>query len=233
MEAIILAGGLGTRLRSVVSDKPKALAPINGRPFLKLLLEQLSNKGFSRVILATGYLGGQILSVIGRNFAGMSIEYSQEDEPLGTGGALAKAMAKCSQNCVFAINGDTWLDLDFHGAFSFWRQTGGIVIVGIYQEDVSRYGKLEIVDGQIVNLGEKNAAGSGWVNGGCYILPVDLFATKSFGSVFSFERDFLPAYLQKKSAWLFPSSGYFQDIGIPEDYKIFAGSWEHMQTSGH
>lgn len=221
MEAIILAGGLGTRLRPVVGEKPKSLALINGEPFLYLLLKRLASAGFQHLILATGYMGSQIRQAVGNTFAGMALEYSHETRPLGTGGALAKAMRHCRGNFVFALNGDTWLDMDYSAAAELWRKRGGIVITGVLVEDVERYGSLEIDADFVRSISEKNSRGPGWINGGSYVLPTDLFVNLQDDSYFSFEKDFLPGFLRRYSASLFHATGSFWDIGIPEDYMAF------------
>jgi len=222
IEAIVLAGGFGTRLRPVVSDVPKPMAPIGDKPFLAYLLENLSKQGVSRVILSVGYMADKIMGYFGNKYSGMEVIYSKEETPLGTGGAIRLALDLVLGDHVFVFNGDTYLDLEIHIIELLWQNEQKPVIVGVSVDDTSRFGTLKIsssglsVDGFL----EKNTKSSGIINAGCYLIPIGLLNEFSSGNKFSFEKEFLES--NKISNFIFfKSSGYFTDIGIPADYMTF------------
>lgn len=221
MEAIILCGGGGTRLRPVLADRPKALAPINGTPFLHLLLQMLRAGGFERIILATGYLAEQISEITGPEFAGMEIVYSREISPLGTGGAVAKACAKCISDIVFIMNGDTWLNMDFRAAARLCRATDNLALSCLRVQDASRFGAVSLSGGKINALHEKGVSGPGWINAGCYVAPAAVLERLPKGKPFSFERDFLEKRLPVQPAEFHEAKGPFFDIGTPASYAEF------------
>lgn len=216
MEAIVLAGGFGTRLASVVSDVPKPLAPVAGRPFLFWLLDTLAGQGVARVVLATGHRAEMIEAAIGPRFAGMAVAYSREDAPLGTGGAMWKALALAEGARVLALNGDTWLGADLR-AMEAHAPAADLVVAVRPVEDRSRYGSVVVEAGRITGTREKGEAGPGLVNGGTYLLRRDLPEKRPFGGAFSFEAELLekPHGLDVRA---FPVDGRFIDIGTPEDY---------------
>ncbi|MCS6855993.1 MAG: sugar phosphate nucleotidyltransferase, partial [Elioraea sp.] len=147
-EVVVLAGGLGTRLRAVVSEVPKPLAPVAGRPFLHWLLEGFARRGIARAVLAIGYRGGMIRDAVGARFAGMDIAYAEEETPLGTGGALWAALPLCRGERAFAANGDSWLGLDL-SAFSAASAAADLVLAVRQVPDRSRYGSV-LVEGDRV-----------------------------------------------------------------------------------
>lgn len=220
LTGIILAGGLGTRLRSVVSEVPKALAPVAGRPFLAWLLDFLSINGFSRVILATGYKGEMILDAFGETYKGMSLIYSKEESPLGTGGALAKAIDFVQTEYVFVINGDTWITLDYRRFLQFVREEQKELAMALANvDDVARYGAVELgVDGNILGLLEKGASGSGKINGGVYLMRKSVLNFLPAKKQFSFEAEVLPQLVNKLSVKGYTETSDFIDIGVPSDY---------------
>ena len=218
MEAIILAGGFGTRLASVLSDRPKALAPVGEEPFLILLLRKLSNEGFRRAIIATGHLGDQIVAALGCKVGGVEIVFSRESEPLGTGGAARLAIELARSSEVFVINGDTWVDLDYGDMIAFHhRHESKVTVAVVPVPDTTRYGTLEIVNDRIVSFREKSASGQGVINAGNYLLNRDVFASFALPKRFSIERDFLEEYLDVLKPAAFRARGSFIDIGIPDD----------------
>ena len=214
MQAIILAGGLGTRLRSVVSDVPKPMAMINDKPFLYYLLNTLNNQGFNKVILAVGYKKEVIEDYFKNQFKNIKIVYSVEDQPLGTGGAIKKALDYVDESYAYIFNGDTFFDIDF----SKFKTSKDIAIACKYLENFDRYGKVEITDGIITSFYEKQSNQSGYINGGVYCIKKDIFKNYNFSEKFSFEKDFLEPYITKLSIEAYCSNSYFIDIGIPEDY---------------
>lgn len=219
MEAIVLAGGFGTRLREVVPDLPKPMAPVAGRPFLEILLTALAHKGFRRIVLSLGYMASSVIDHFGDEFAGMELVYEVETSPLGTGGAVRQSLDRCRADHVFIFNGDTYLDLEVPALEAQWRMTGVPIIVARRVQDTSRFGRLEVADGRIVGFAEKGAGGPGLINAGCYVFPVSMLAGCPRGQSFSLEADFLAKIVSRQRIDLFLSAGRFIDIGVPEDFK--------------
>lgn len=220
-EAIILAGGLGTRLRPVVSDVPKPLAPVAGRPFIAWLLDNLEAAGIRRVILAAGY-GAQVLQrAIGHGWGRMSVDYSVEDRPLGTGGALKLAAARVQGNGVHVLNGDTFLALD-RKAFARETLASGC-IAGVALADVAdawRYGAVELVDGRVIGFSEKGRSGPARINAGAYFLTPAAIARLPVADAFSFESAVLEQLVTERQLAGFTATERFIDIGVPEDYAL-------------
>lgn len=220
--AIILAGGLGTRLRSVVSDVPKVLAPVAGKPFLEHVLRRLAAGGFDRVVLAVGYMRDQIIAAIGTEFLGLSVSYSIEEVPLGTGGAIRKALMALDAPRAFVINGDTWLEVDYRQmlaahAAACTRVTLATARVNI----VSRYGSVVTDgDGRAIRFTEKGEQQPGQINGGVYVVERTAFDGVDLPPAFSFESDFLMPQCASLHPLTFPDTGRFIDIGVPEDYAL-------------
>lgn len=218
MEAIVLAGGLGTRLRQVVADVPKAMAPVAGRPFLEILLTTLAGKGFTRVVLSLGYLSEQIVRHFGDRYADMELVYEIEDTPLGTGGALRAALERCTGEHVFVFNGDTFLDLEVTEVVSQLSRDAGPIIVARDVPDTSRYGRLDVESGRVRGFMEKGVAGPGLINAGCYVLPRHCLDAFTLGQPFSLESDYLAHAVTQEHVGVFVTRGYFIDIGVPDDY---------------
>jgi len=167
MEAIVLAGGFGTRLAHVVSDVPKPMAPVCGRPFLRFILDDLQVKGMERVILAVGYRQEIIREYFGGQYRGMQILYSTEDTPLFTGGAIKKALCLCRDDRVFVVNGDTFFDADLNAML---EEETPIVVAVKRLEKFSRYGTVHVSDGRITGFTEKCPCEEGLINGGVYLI---------------------------------------------------------------
>ena len=218
MEAIVLAGGLGTRLREVVPGLPKPMAPVAGRPFLEILLTTLARKGFRRVALSLGYMAEKVVAHFGNQFAGMELVYEIEDTPLGTGGAVRQALTRCHEGHVFVFNGDTYLDLEVSDVEARWQIHQVPIIVAREVPDTARYGRLNAVGERVIGFLEKGVAGPGLINAGCYVLPVAALNKFALGQAFSLETDFLAKIVGEQRIDLFVSNGHFIDIGIPEDY---------------
>ena len=218
MDVVILAGGFGTRLRSFVSDVPKPMAPVAGKPFLEILLASLSNKGITRAVLSLGHMADVVAQHFGSKFQGIDLVYAIETQPLGTGGAIRVALKSCVQQVALVINGDTFLELDVSALETQWNQTGRPFIVGIEVDDTTRFGRL-VLDGQrVVGFAEKKAGGSGVINSGHYLLPTDIFDGFDRPDPFSFEIDFLMPNVQNLDFEVFRTNGLFIDIGVPEDF---------------
>ena len=218
MEAIVLAGGQGTRLRQVLPDVVKPMALVGGHPFLELLLLRLAANGFHRVVLSLGYRADSIRDHFGSNFAGMEIVNVVEEAPLGTGGGMRLAMGKCEAEHTFVFNGDTFLDLDIAALEARWQRSRCIIIVARDVSDTARYGRLLVHGNRVTGFLEKGKAGPGLINAGCYVLPKGALDDFAEGSPFSFETDFLVPAVGTTRMEYFASKGYFIDIGIPEDY---------------
>ena len=220
-EAIVLAGGFGTRLRGVVDDVPKPLAPVAGRPFLAWVLDRLSAGGMRRCILATGYLSDVIEQRIGARWQKMEIAYSVEPEPLGTGGAIRLASSRLHGDAAHVLNGDTWLEYDPIALEAAARDAGVPMAIALaHVDDVARYGAVDIdIDhGRVAGFREKGEAGAGWINAGCYFLGADALAALPARDAFSFEQDVLQPRVQAGAVGAFTATDGFIDIGVPEDY---------------
>lgn len=217
-EAVILAGGYGTRLRRVVADVPKPMAPIAGRPFLEIQLGLLSRRGFGHAVLAIGYLGHMIVDHFGDRFDDLELSYTIEESPLGTGGAMQRALERCRSDRAFVLNGDTYLELDFEAADRLWQADQRGVLVARAVPDTARYGRLAVADGWVHGLIEKGAAGPGVINAGCYLLGRGQLAEFAAQPPFSFENDYLARQLPVAPFHLLLADGLFIDIGVPEDF---------------
>lgn len=220
-EAIILAGGFGTRLQSVVSDVPKPMAPVAGRPFLTYLLDRLQKQGYTHVVLATGYLHEKVEEFFGHEYRGISIDYARELSPLGTGGAMVNALQYCHEDAVTVINGDTLFDIDHERLCRFAEEKDTSLAIVLRQvPDAGRYGSVEIdANGCITTFKEKNAeAGGGLINGGIYRIQRSLLDGFTLGEKFSFEQELMQQRYRDERYYAYADGAYFLDIGIPEDY---------------
>ena len=218
MEAIILAGGFGTRLQQVVPGTPKPMAIVGGRPFLEIALADLARKGIQRVVLSLGYLAETIQSHFGEEYAGMTISYAVENTPLGTGGGIRLAIESCVEGHVFIFNGDTYLDLEIDAVERHWQNNHHPLIIGREVPDTSRYGRLITDDKHVIGFSEKGMTGPGLINAGCYVFCRDQLDEFPLNTAFSLEVDYLARTVKENPFDLFVTNGYFIDIGIPEDY---------------
>jgi D-glycero-alpha-D-manno-heptose 1-phosphate guanylyltransferase len=219
-EAIVLAGGLGTRLSPVVPDLPKAMAPIGGRPFIDLLLDALAAGGCNRVVVAVGYRRERIIDHLGGRYGPIDVAYSIEEKPLGTGGAIRQALASVQDGDCLVLNGDTWADIDYAGMIEARRDSGALISIAVRRvHDVSRYGAVDAAGGRVVRFREKGSAGPGLINAGVYAIERSLFEVVSApAAAFSFEADFLIPNLHLLAPLAFEMEGAFIDIGVPADY---------------
>ena len=218
MEAVVLAGGLGTRLRAVVGDVPKPMAPVAGRPFLEILLGSLARKGVQRTVLSVGYLADRISGHFGESFRGMRLAYAVEREPLGTGGAARLAAESCSGDAFLLLNGDTFLDIELAELDAHRRAHGNPVVVGREVPDVARFGSIAVKHGRLAGFVEKGASGPGLVNAGCYVIDRGMLHSRPVGDPFSLARDLFPSELVRRPVDVFVTRGLFIDIGVPEEY---------------
>jgi D-glycero-alpha-D-manno-heptose 1-phosphate guanylyltransferase len=220
-EAIILAGGLGTRLRSAVPDLPKCMAPVNGKPFIAYVIEFLQAQGVEKFILSLGYKHEVITSFIIKQYPALSVDYSIEEAPLGTGGAIRYACLKTSENNVIATNGDTLFKIDAAKLFGFHAMCGADCTLSLKpMRNFDRYGVVELnKDYSIKSFKEKQQYEEGLINGGLYILNTKKFLAEYLPLKFSFEKDYLEALYTKRRMYGVIQDEYFIDIGIPEDYE--------------
>ncbi|MDQ8051137.1 nucleotidyltransferase family protein [Luteibacter sp.] len=218
-EAIVLAGGFGTRLRSVVEQLPKPLAPVAGRPFVAWVLDHLAGQGIERVVMATGYLAKMVESALGDSWHGMDLAYSVEVEPLGTGGAIALARTMVTGEGVHVVNGDTYLRYSPGAMVELVTPNGADMAMALAEvDDVSRYGAVSSAAGRVVAFSEKGQSGPGYINAGCYYLGAATLAALPVGQRFSFENDVLmPGAVHGRVAAYTETSGFI-DIGVPEDF---------------
>jgi D-glycero-alpha-D-manno-heptose 1-phosphate guanylyltransferase len=218
MEAIVLAGGFGTRLRELVPDLPKPMAPIAGRPFLEILLCDLAVKGFDHVILSLGYKAEAISSYFGTHYAGLRIDSVVETEPLGTGGGVRLACELAKADHLYIFNGDTYLDLEAAAVEALWQRSQNPVIVARSVTDTTRYGRLLVDEGRVIGFTEKGVSGPGLINAGCCVLSRVQLNALPPAVPFSLEQDFLAPLVQRSPVEAFVTEGDFIDIGIPEDF---------------
>ena len=218
MEAIVLAGGFGTRLASRLNGVPKPMAPVAGVPFLEILLLALRNVGCRRAMLSVGYLHHIIQGHFGANFEGMQLDYVIEESPLGTGGAIRTALASATEPTVLVLNGDTFLEVDFAGMLAFHKaQSADLTLAVAHQPDIARYGEVLITGDRVTGFQEKGRSGPGWINAGVYALNKNTPWPEGLAENFSFETSFLLPEVARRHFAAFQSHGLFLDIGIPED----------------
>jgi D-glycero-alpha-D-manno-heptose 1-phosphate guanylyltransferase len=220
-EAIILAGGLGTRLRSVVADFPKCMAPVAGKPFLYFVIEHLKNQGVDKFIFSLGYKREMIEAWLKEQYSILNIQYSTEEEPLGTGGAIKLACSLAKEKNVLILNGDTFFKVDINELSAFHNSCGADCTLSLKpMHDFDRYGVVEMNhDHSISSFKEKKQYKSGLINGGVYALNVTGFLQEELPQKFSFEKDYLEQYFNKRKMYGVVQDEYFIDIGIPEDYE--------------
>ncbi len=220
MQAIILAGGRGTRLQSLISDIPKPMAPVRGKPFLYYLLNHLKSFSFNEIILSVGYKAQYIKDYFGTTFGPFKITYSVESEPLGTGGAIKQSLTFAKPVPTFVLNGDTFCPIDFDQMFKKHISKNSLLTIALCQvKDTSRYGAVELRNDKIITFCEKGNSGPGWINSGAYIVSPTIFELFSLPKKFSLEKDFLEPYLSKLNPCPFKSEKSFLDIGTPIDYQ--------------
>ncbi len=219
-EAIILAGGMGTRLKSVVKEVPKPMAPINGKPFLEYLLNHLIKNGIERVIFSVGFKSNIIADHFGDKYQNCELVYVYEDEPLGTGGAIKEAMNSVTEEHVLVTNGDSLFITDIQGQFVFHQNKGADVTLGLKElKDFDRYGTVLVdANSRIHDFQEKTAVKEGLINGGVYIFKVDSFISIDFPQKFSVENNYFQLFTKVHKFYGYQSDGYFLDIGIPSDF---------------
>jgi D-glycero-alpha-D-manno-heptose 1-phosphate guanylyltransferase len=220
--AVILAGGLGTRLRSVVSDRPKVLAEVHGRPFLTYLLDQLVSVKIKEAVLCTGYMADQVRKTLGEAYGPLRLVYSPEPSPLGTGGALRLALPFFHSDPVLVMNGDSFLETDLQHFWNWYRTNGAdAALLLIHMNQTGRYGRVSLDSGdRVLSFSEKDPQGRpGWINGGIYFVRRHLIEAIPEGRPVSLEKEIFPSLIGQ-NLYGYPSQGRFIDIGTPETYAV-------------
>lgn len=220
-ELIILCGGAGSRLRSILPDIPKLLAPIGNKTFLDFLLIFFRSQGIDRFLFCTGHLGFKIREYMLDNYSDVKALFIQEETALGTGGALLHALPYSTQEQVLVTNGDT---LHLTNLNTLWDKhlsvNAACTLQSAFVPDVSRYGAFTWnEDDRVLGFREKGMSGAGWINSGIYMVNKERLLKKKLPVQFSFENDCLPDLVKDKSLWVTRKEGYFLDIGIPEDFE--------------
>lgn len=225
MQAIILAGGLGIRLRSLVNDRPKPMALVNQKPFLEYILMNLRKHGIKEVVLAVGYMNDCIKNYFfdGKQLD-LHIRYSVENKQLGTGGAILNALNLVNDEKLLILNGDTYFNVDYNKMLDFSKKNNSRFTIALrLVDDSKRYGVVELDESnKIINFVEKNKASfSSYINAGTYLINKELLSKYEQGKFISLEQDIVPSILKNYSIYGFKCKAYFKDIGIPDDYKSF------------
>jgi D-glycero-alpha-D-manno-heptose 1-phosphate guanylyltransferase len=233
LEAVVLAGGFGTRLQPVLSQVPKSMAVINGRPFLEYLFDQLIDAGFTRVILSVGFRSEVIHSHFRSFYKTLKIHYAFEAEPLGTGGGIRNAFASVKGKNALVMNGDSIFKLDISGLHNSHNASGAVVSIGLAMlAETARFGMVETDESnRIIGFHEKKALrGPGLINGGVYIINRGFILNERFPAKFSIEKDCFEKYYKEFPFYGFPDKGYFLDIGIPSDYQKAQNEFKNFEA---
>lgn len=224
MEAILLAGGLGTRLRSVVNDRPKPMALIEGRPFMEYVVHELTKSGIDRIVFAVGYKGSMVEEYFGDGSDfGVQVSYAYEETLLGTAGAIRNAGRLVQGEQVYVLNADTFYQIDYGRLKGLLDEKNLDMALVLRQvPDISRYGEAVLTDGMLTGFNEKSPEERpGTINGGIYLLKKSLIEEIPEGKV-SLENEMIPKWMREgKRLGGFVNEGYFIDIGIPEAYFQF------------
>lgn len=217
----MLAGGLGTRLRSAVSDLPKAMAPIAGQPFLAYLLRFLEEQGIERVVLAVGYRREAIRARFGSRYRALELLYSEEEQPLGTGGALLQALEQVRGAFAYVLNGDTFLRLNYQVLRQALELAPDAPLAVALRRiaDASRYGAAVVANGRIQGFTARGSNMPGLINAGCYLVARDIFERYPMPRKFSWETDFLEPRAAELRPVALECDAPFIDIGVPEAFE--------------
>jgi D-glycero-alpha-D-manno-heptose 1-phosphate guanylyltransferase len=229
LQAVILVGGLGKRLRKIISTKPKPLVPINKKPFLEYQIKFLKFCGITDILLCTGYMADQITAYFGdgQNF-GVSIKYSYENKPLGTGGAIKNA-EKLLDDQFILLNGDSLFLIDLQSMINFHKKNNANCTIAITtKKDESRYGNIKIKNHTIESFKEKTGQRTNHINCGIYIFEKKSFQWNILPEKFSLEDDFFPNFVKSYDVLGFESNSYFIDIGTEKSYTKFQNDLKNL-----
>lgn len=220
-EAIILAGGLGTRLRSAVPDLPKCMAPVAGKPFISYVIDHYRQEGIEKFIFSLGYKHEIIEEYLATRYSDLSLRFVVEEEPLGTGGAIKLACAQVQSKTSIILNGDTIFKVRLKKLAPFHHMCGADCTLSLKpMKNFDRYGLVELnPDYSISNFKEKQFYSEGLINGGVYALNTGKFLKEDLPEKFSFESDYLEKLFSQRRIYGVIQDEYFIDIGIPEDYE--------------
>ncbi len=222
MTIILLAGGLGTRLRTIIQDLPKPMAPVQGKPFLAYLLAYIAQFSPTQIILSVGYKWETIKAYFGESYQNIPIVYCVEETPLGTGGGIRKAVEMAENEQVCILNGDTFFAVNLQEMLGEHLQNRSDLTIAVRKmKNFDRYGTIFFGEtGNITNFAEKKALAEGYINGGIYCLRKSFLLEKELPSTFSFETEIMEKGYQQSRFFVFQQAenAYFIDIGIPEDY---------------
>lgn len=219
MEIIVLAGGFGTRLKSVVSDLPKPMAPVRDKPFVEYLLNWIKNYQVSRIIFSVGYKHEIIVEYFGNEFNSIPVSYAIEDRPLGTGGAIVNSFQFMETDTAIIINGDTWFPINLDELNNIHLKNDNKLTIALKElKDFDRYGTVNLEDGIITEFIEKKYCETGFINAGVYAVNKNFIKDLNLPEVFSFEKDVFEKQAKKGVIKGCSFNAQFLDIGIPEDY---------------
>lgn len=220
-EAIILAGGKGTRLQSVVADLPKPMAPVRNKPFLEFQLNYLQKQGVKSAVLSVGYKHESIIDHFGQNYGGLELRYAIEDQPLGTGGGIKLAAQMLQSDSAFVLNGDSIFEANLEAFSQFHSNKNTLLSITLLPlKEFDRYGTVEIDnDSRITAFKEKRPMQEGMISSGIYAMSNQIWSEFEFPEVFSFEKDLMEKYCGSNAFYGYVEDAYFLDIGIPEDYE--------------
>jgi len=222
VEAIVLAGGFGTRLQPVVSDIPKSMAPVNGRPFLTYLFDYLISQQVKSVVLSVGYKSDAIIKCFGDSYRSLPIQYAVETEPLGTGGGIRLALWKVKGLRALVMNGDSLFRIDYQSLLDFHLKKNADATLALRKLDhTGRYGRVTLNrNRRITGFQEKGLSEEpGYINGGVYVIDKYFIMEPEFRGKFSIEKDCFERYYPHSRFYGMPANGYFLDIGIPDDFQ--------------
>ena len=219
MEAIILAGGMGTRLREVITDVPKPMAPVNGKPFLYYLFNWIRQYPVDKVVLSVGFKSESIVEYFGNSIFNIPLEYMVEEKPLGTGGAVKYALQKTKGSNILILNGDTYFPIDLNKFFSFHDKRNSLLTVALKRmQNFDRYGAVECRRNTILKFNEKKFCKNGLINGGIYLANRQFIESRKLPGEFSLEKEILEKEAGTSLLKGFVFNELFIDIGMPEDY---------------
>lgn len=218
MRAVILAGGRGSRLGKLTLDLPKPMLPVAGRPFLEHVLDCLVGAGIRDIILSVGFKAETIQSHFGSRYQAAALHYAREEQPLGTGGAVARALEGTGSEPALVLNGDTLLKLDYAAFLDWYAKDPVAVAVALRRmDDVARYGAVVVEDGRVAGFAEKGRSGPGLINAGVYVVQPAVFQAFNLSGRFGFETDLLQRHCRELQPRAYVTQAYFVDIGIPAD----------------
>jgi D-glycero-alpha-D-manno-heptose 1-phosphate guanylyltransferase len=220
MQAIILAGGLGTRLKSIVHDVPKPMARIQDHPFLAYLLASLNSQQINHIVFSVHHYHEHIQAYFGNEYRGMKLEYAIEEQLLGTGGAIRHSLSYLDlTQPALVLNGDSFSQLNYHAMLQQHINSASTLTIALrYRKNCQRYGVAQVQNDKITHFSPAGSHQEGLINAGIYLMNPSIFNGFSLSESFSFEHDFLYPYIQQLQPSHFITDGYFIDIGVPDDY---------------